>query len=184
MRPVWARKFEPQAITGRESQDAIETLLKVYRHTGEAKYLVPIPKALAYLKASLLPDGRLARYYELRTNKPLYMTKKYELTYDDGDVPAHYGWQVKSHLEELERRLAELKADRRRAPAAADGSSLEKRARDIIRQLDDEGRWVSQDQAEPLVGQPKFQPGERYLSSAVFSRNLEALSAYLDAEPK
>ena len=73
--PIWARRFEPAAITGGESQDVIETLMKIYRTTGDKKYLEPIPRALAYLKKSLLPDGRLARYYEMQTNRPLYMTR-------------------------------------------------------------------------------------------------------------
>ena len=37
------------------------------------------------------------------------------------------------------------------------------------------------DNGEPLVGQPKFSLGDRYLSSAVFSRNIETLCEYLAA---
>ena len=54
MHPVWDRKFEPPAITGLESQDALETLLLLHRKTGHAKYLAPIPRALAYLEEA--PD--------------------------------------------------------------------------------------------------------------------------------
>ena len=36
---------------------------------------------------------------------------------------------------------------------------------------------------ERLVGQPKFKPGEQYLASAVFSRNLELLSDFV-AQPR
>lgn len=110
MHPIWARRFEPAAITGGESQDAIETLLKIHRATGEKKYLEPIPAALNYLKRSRLPDGRLARYYELRTNKPLYMTRRgdeYSLTHDDSNLPDHYGWKIDSRLEAIEREYAE-----------------------------------------------------------------------------
>ena len=39
-----------------------------------------------------------------------------------------------------------------------------------MRPPDADGRWVSTYDGEALVGQPKFAPGERYLSSAVFSR--------------
>jgi len=46
MCPMWARKFEPPAITGWESQDAMETLIKIARYTGQKKYLEPIPRAL------------------------------------------------------------------------------------------------------------------------------------------
>ncbi|OYT68700.1 MAG: hypothetical protein CFK52_14510, partial [Chloracidobacterium sp. CP2_5A] len=107
LRPIWARKFEPPAVAGRETQDAIETLLRIYRLTGDAKWLEPIPRALAWLKRSHLPDGRLARYYELRSNRPLYMTPDYKLTYSDRDVPDHYGWKTESRVAALEASLKE-----------------------------------------------------------------------------
>ena len=37
MKPIWARKFEPPAVSGGESQDALETLLKVYYATGDTR---------------------------------------------------------------------------------------------------------------------------------------------------
>jgi hypothetical protein len=62
-------------------------LMTLYRETGDRKYLAPIPRALEYLKRSAVPRGSaeifrripegpvLARFYELKTNKPLYITK-------------------------------------------------------------------------------------------------------------
>lgn len=187
MYPVWARKFEPPAISGHESQDALETLIKIYRETGDPKYLEPIPAAVAYLKASRLPDGRLARFYELRTNKPLYMTSNYELTHDDGDVPTHYGWKVGSgKLERIERTFAELSsapgkksaADRKQRPAKVS----EDRVREILSRLDDQGRWISKATGERMTGQPKFGAEQAFVSSAVFCQNLEALSAYVASQ--
>ncbi len=177
MRPIWARKFEPPAITGRESQDAIGALMTVHSKTGDAKYLAPIPRALDYLAKSTLPDGRLARYYELKTNRPLYMTSKYELTYDDADVPSHYGWKVSSHLDRLRAEHDRLAAGR---PApSSNGRPSAKQVSAILAALDESGRWVSEPDGSPLVGQPKFRQGERYLSSEVFSRNLTTLSRYV-----
>ncbi|MGH7140465.1 MAG: pectate lyase, partial [Pirellulales bacterium] len=72
MHPAWARKFEPPAVTGGESQGVLRILLETYRRTGDRKYLEPVPRALAYLTKSLLADGRLARFYELESNRPLY----------------------------------------------------------------------------------------------------------------
>lgn len=184
MVPMWARKFEPPAITGSESQDAMNTLIKIARYTGEKKYLEPLPKALAYFKKSLLPDGRLARFYELKTNKPLYMTAKYELTYDDTDVPAHYGWKVAAHLDRIEKALADAKAGapvQRRGP---DAKKLEAEARSAIKELDADGRWVSTYKSEKLVGQPKFADGFRYISSEVFIRNVETLSDFIAVTKK
>ena len=102
MVPMWARKFEPPAVSGWESQDAMRTLIRIARVTGDKKYLEPIPKALAYFNKSLLPDGRVARFYELRTNKPLYMNARYELTHDDTAAPDHYGWKQPARFKEIE----------------------------------------------------------------------------------
>jgi len=178
MRPVWARKFEPPAMAGRESQDAIETLLVVYRLTGDAKYLEPIPRALAWLKRSLLPDGRLPRYSELQTNKPLYMTEDYQLTHDDSNVPKHYGWKTEPRLEAIEKNFAAAKA-KAPAPPPEPLKDMPSVAQ-IVRDLDGEGRWLTTAASDTmLVGQPKFKPNEQYIASAIFVRNLEALSEFV-----
>jgi PelA/Pel-15E family pectate lyase len=179
MVPIWARKFEPPAITGWESQDVLETLIKVYRHTGKKKYLEPIPRALKYFKEKcLLPDGKVARYYELRTNKPLYVDKSYRLTHDDSSVPGHYGWKQPARFDEIEKAYQDAKKGASPAPARS-ARELEEEVRKVIRALDSEGRWVTTYAGERLVGQPRFAPRFRYLSSAVFSRNVETLSEYL-----
>jgi len=51
MHPIWARKFEPPAITGGESQAVIRSLLDVFRRTGDQRYLNRFRK--------LLPTWRL-----------------------------------------------------------------------------------------------------------------------------
>jgi PelA/Pel-15E family pectate lyase len=177
MAPIWARKFEPPAITGHESQDAMRTLINVARFTGEKKYLEPIPKALAYFNKSLLPDGRVARFYELKTNRPLYMTAKYELTYDASAAPAHYGWKQPARFKEIELEYENAKAGR--AAVSKPRAPKEAEVRRILKELDADGRWVSVYAGERLTGQPKFETGFRYLSSAVFSRNVEALARFL-----
>jgi PelA/Pel-15E family pectate lyase len=184
MHPAWARKFEPPAVTGGESQDAIETLLKIYRLSGDEKYLAPIPKALAYLKASRLPDGQLARFYELETNKPLYMTKDYQLTYDDSDVPTHYGFKIGSKkLDQLERDFAAAKTPPREA-RAPNASRQAPAVRELISQLDDQHRWVTAATGDRIAGQPKFSRGQPFISSAVFAKNMETLSRYVEAAGK
>src|SRR5436305_67082 len=71
MQRAWARKFEPPSVTGGESQGVIRILMDVYRQTGDRKYLEPIPRALDYLQKSEVSAERLARFYELKTNRPL-----------------------------------------------------------------------------------------------------------------
>ena len=156
MQPIWARKFEPASITGGESQGAIRTLMEVYRRTGDRKYLKPIPRALAYLRRSQLPDGRLARFYELKTNRPLYFTRDYTLTHDDSDMPTHYGFKVSSRIDRLEREyeaLAKLPADKVKPTPREAGRPGDSQVRRVIAALDDRGAWVTQDKL-------RFQPYE------------------------
>lgn len=182
MHPIWARRFEPPAITGGESQDVLRTLVRISAFCREPRYLEPIPAALEYLRASRLPDGRLARYYELQTNRPLYMQRRgevYVLTYDDRDLPDHYGWKVDSLLDAI---AAEYEAVRRygRLPEVPrPPAELARDVEAICAALDDQGRWVRVYQGERLVGQPKFRNGQPYLSSAVFAEYVQTLAAFL-----
>jgi hypothetical protein len=58
------------------------------------------------LEKSKLPDGQWARFYELGTNKALYcVAETYELTYDDKNLPTHYGFKI----DELGKDIVKLK---------------------------------------------------------------------------
>lgn len=184
MQPIWARKFEPPAVAGRESEGAIVTLLQIAAYFRDKKFLAPISSAVAYLKRSELDGGKLARYYELESNKPLYMERKgsvYSLTYDDSRLPSHYGWKNPSRIKTIGAAYQGLlrtgklvDVDQILPPLEPDPTVAE-----IVADLDDQGRWISTFDGELLVGQPKFQPGEAYIDSAVFCRNLEILAAAL-----
>ena len=218
MHPTWARKFEPPAIAGLESEDAIDMLMKVYIVTGDKKYLEPIPRALAYLRTCVLPDGTMPRYRELKTNRALYMTRPpgvsgssnapgyYEFSYEDKNLPSHYGWKQPQHLDELAKQYEALKNGTRPSPKVAQrvtpvgklftvwrddpeakpsAAQLEPEVRNILKQLDAQGRWVTvSDGRERLVGQPKFEKGFRFLGSHVFNYNVEVLSDYIAATAK
>ncbi|TWT85277.1 Pectic acid lyase [Posidoniimonas polymericola] len=181
MEPAWARAFEPPAVASDETQEAVETLLKIAAATADNRYLEPIPAALDYLQQSLLTDGRLARFYELETNRPLYMTRngrQYSLTYDDSQLPSHYAFKIPARLPTLQTRYrAALQgAD----PPAVPPRRIAQRAAAIVAGLDQQGRWVSVYHGGRLVGQPKFQSGQPYLSSLVFCRNVRVLCDYLE----
>ena len=60
----------------------------------------------------------------------------------------------------------------------------EAEVRRVIATLDGQGRWRSTYAGEALVGQPKFAAGFVYLSSGVFSRNLNLLSEILRTNPR
>ncbi|MEO6808497.1 MAG: pectate lyase [Isosphaeraceae bacterium] len=184
MHPVWARKFEPPSITGGESQGALKVLLHLYRETGHDRFLAPIPKALAYLRRSRLDDGRLARFYELKTNRPLYFTKDdYELTYSDANMPTHYAFKIGDGTGSITREYERLKAngpDRRTDPTQTarprPSKVLETRAMAVVKALDDQGRWVEDGRLKAFGPDD---PTRRVIDCGTFIRNVDALSRYL-----
>ncbi len=188
MQPAWARKFEPPAVTGGESQSLLRTLIYLARELGDAKYLEPIPSALEYLRRSRLPDGRLARFYELRTNKPLYFTREYVLTYSDADLPTHYGFKVGDDTETIARSYERQKrqapqGEGRQVPPpllkkAKPDPRLAAEVRKVIAAQDERGRWVEEGR---LKAHGPDDPTRRILDSATFARNVETLSRYLAA---
>ena len=186
--PIWARKFEPPAISGSESQNVIKILMDVYCETGDKRFLDAVPPALKYLERSKLPNGQLARFYELKTNEPLYFTREYVLTKDDSDLPTHYGFKVSGKLDSLQKRYEKLAAlkpaalekekeklwgrNEKDTPPAAD------QVRQIIAGLDDRGAWVE-------TGRLRFHPGKnmdrQIISSSTFAKNMDILSRYVAA---
>jgi len=182
MHPAWARKFEPASITGGESQSVMRSLVSLYRQTGETRFLKPLPRALAYYRKSLLPNGQLARFYEFHNNRPLFFTKDYQLTYSDADMPTHYSFKVGSNLDSIERayqkalRLnpSDFKPDHQAVKRERLRSSLTARARKVIAALDSRGAWVEK-------GTLRYHPTERIISMRTFTRNLEHLAAYVGA---
>ena len=133
MHPAWGRIFEPPSVTGSESQAVLKILLVLYRETGKKKYLEPVPRAIDYLRRSgldlrgrsILSRSRgcsrdelcLARFYELQTNRPLFISKGnrvrvrggksdlldgYELTYSNEKVITHYSlWTSGRRLDQI-----------------------------------------------------------------------------------
>jgi PelA/Pel-15E family pectate lyase len=187
MHPAWARKFEPPSVTGGESQGVMRTLMQLYRETGDAKYLEPIPRAVAYFRRSQLSDGSLARFYELKTNKPLYFTKEYELTYSDADMPTHYAFKVGNGMNGIEREYerlrklnpSELRRESSRKPRKASPAEMA-RVRAVIAALDDQGRWVEDGR---LRYHGDDDPTRRVIDCETFIRNVRMLADYLAAVP-
>jgi len=188
MHPAWARKFEPPGITGAESQAVMETLLRIYQFTGDKKYLAPLPRALAYFRRSQLDNGQLARFYEMKTNRPIFFTKDYFFTYSDTDLPTHYGFKATSRLDAIEaeyQRLADqdpadFQAIRilqpRQQPKMTD--KLTAATARIVAEQDTRGAWV-----EPAHyrNRTKIATGSPSINSRTFARNLVTLAKYISA---
>jgi hypothetical protein len=172
LEPIWGRKFEPPAIASWETRRAIDTLLDLHLHTGKKRYREAAGRAAAWLEGSQLPDGQWARYYELETNRPLYMTSDYHLTYDDGDTPRHYGFKGRFDVPRTLARYRDLARRDVAGPAspgveesAALAAELAPEVERVVAALDDQGRWLEDDM----------------INSATFIANVDLLARYLAA---
>ncbi len=190
MHPAWARKFEPPSVTGGESQGVMRTLIFLYQKTGRKDFLNAVPRALNYLKKSEISKGKLARFYELKTNRPLYFTRKYELVYTDDDLPTHYGFQVNSGLDSIEaawrraKRDGQLKAvdasaaPRRKRPKLT--AAIIERAQEAVDSMDARGAWVELDRLR-YQGDGNRDKKVPVISTQVFVRHIGSLAAYIAA---
>ena len=185
MHPVWDRKFEPPAITGRESQTVLEALLLLYRRTGNKNYLDPVPRAISYFNRSRLADGRLARFYELKTNHPLYFKrtgKRYDLTYSSNDLPTHYAFIIDSRLDSIK---AEYRRLLKTGPASLNAQETEKtqrlsptlkaQARNVISSMDERGAWVERGR----LRHHKVEPESGIIDCRTFVNNVRTLCGFL-----
>ncbi len=140
--------------------------------------------------------ARETSYYAALANllndvgKGLKPRVRYELTYDDKDLPTHYAFKVRSKLGDLKRQyerlsqltpeaLAKLRTRQDDRPALT--PALEAEVRSVIAALDDRGAWV---EAGPLRYHGKDNVVGRIIDSATFIRNVGILSRYLAATRK
>jgi hypothetical protein len=177
MEPAWARKFEPPCVSSAETLSALNTLQDIWLATGEEKYRAPYASALAWLERSKLPDGQYARFQELHTNKPLYFVKDtYELTYDDSNLPTHYGFK----LDELQEDIDEFKEKL--------GMSHEEKVKEMAGPKT-EKEWLSKAKGAAkkvvtaLEGQNKegVWTTENVIEGALIMKHVQAMIYYVDA---
>jgi hypothetical protein len=187
MEPAWARKFEPPSVTGGESVGVCRTLIDLYLELGDERYLRAVEPAVKWFKKSAISKGKWARFYELKTNKPLYFTRDYKLVYTDDDLPTHYGFQSSFGGESMIRYFEKVKSmgrekylapQKRKPPSAkqrtARAKNMEKRVQAIIAAQDKKGRWVTRGRLE--VSGMTF--GHR-IETQEFIANMQVLSDYL-----
>ncbi|WP_425613792.1 polysaccharide lyase [Anatilimnocola sp. NA78] len=191
MRPCWCRAFEPPAATGGETQKIILSLISLYEVTQDKKYLAPIPAALAYLQKSELPGGKLARFYELRTSRPIYFErgpggKGHVWTYDDKSIADGYGYIVSSNLPALQRKYqAALKLDFTNKTAAKTAAKkpdipAAEPVQVAMKSIDGRGAWTEKGTIRDATGK-KVDPPGGIIRSETFIKNLDVLSRYVHA---
>jgi PelA/Pel-15E family pectate lyase len=205
LKPAWARKFEPPAVTGGESSGNMQLLMDMYIEFGDRRYLDAVGRAIDWYQHSRIGGteerGIWARFYEPGTNKPLYFTRTYKLVYTDDDLPVHYSFKssygVASRIEYFqqikERGRDYYLAQRDRANTPAEWATIaQDKARAverIIEAQDDLGRWVNvvakKEQVRDKQGRVGYDVDEatqlRMMYSSEFINNIEELSAYITA---
>ncbi len=168
LKPAWARRFEPPAVTAGESAGVMQALIRMALFTGDPKYLSPIPPALAWYRRSRLPNGRWARFYELKTNRPLYFTSNnrttYWLTYADNDLPDHYAFNQSAYPTRVERQYKRIAAQGIQAyragleakpvtpvQARAKAERMEPSIRRVLESQTSEGVWLTKSRGRTLI---------------------------------
>jgi len=191
LQPAWARSFEPPAVCPSASLHNLHNLIDLYQHTGQNKFLEPIPDAIRWLKASRMPNGKWGRFLELGTNKPLY--------YDRGRIRVDsvqqlslerrtgYGYEqdLSEALDAVELRFIHASDPASTAQVPDHEGAMEDLVvdvREVIKNQDNLGRWI--------VYQDQFRKGQDYrwngeyriedrISSALFNHNVEVLCDFL-----
>ena len=194
LQPAWARTFEPPSVCPSASLNNINSLLDLYEYTGQNKYMEPIPDAIRWLKASELPNGKWGRFLELGSNMPLY--------YDRGRIRVDslhqlslerrtgYGYEtdIKDALDAVELRYLQAIGHTAETLNPDPGTimiELFADVRDIIKNQDEQGRWMVQQDKFRQEVQGKRWNGEYRIedriSSALFNHNVEVLTRFLEA---
>jgi len=181
MEPVWARKFEPPAACTVETLGALFALYDLCIATNDRRWLEPMKPALSWLDKVRLKDGMWARFYELGNDKPLYCkAKTYEITYDDTDLPTHYGFKIEEKFAQDMNKLRELlKMSRDEVLAKRMPPSTPKkwasRTKGLIAKVqtaldtqDKKGWWLDGDE----------------IDATLFVKNLRAMAMYVEAATK
>lgn len=127
--PAWARKYEPPSLSGQESVGVVRFLMNIEKPSPEI--IAAIEGAVAWFRAVAIsgervehirqPDGRderrlvadpsapqvWARFYELGTNRPLYMDRHSQPVYDfaqiDYERRSGYNYHTEAPAELLRR---------------------------------------------------------------------------------
>ena len=183
MHPTWARKFEPPAACSVESFGAMEALYEIWLATSDDRYIATLPEALEWFKKNQIKEGEWARFYELQTNRPLYCeADTYLVTYDDSNLPTHYGFKVSGGFgrgitrfeEQLTHKRDEVLAKRERSLPDSEkewsdrARKLAPGARDALKLQKKEGYWVSGD----------------FIGAGEFVKHMRSMTTYREAADK
>ena len=150
MQPVWGRIIEPPALASGESAGAVDALLQLYGRTRAQRFLEGAREGAEWLKKVRLEDGSWARFFELATDRPLFVTSENMISYSNVDLLDHYNLKDRFGIPPILDLADSMLVggpdnDRPYWPSPADqwsDSGLENSARSYVAKLDSDGRWI------------------------------------------
>ncbi len=152
-KPAAARWFEPAACCSSCTAHVIRALMEVYLETGQKGYLSPIPTAIEWLRQSEIRSGIWARFYEIGTNRPIYVSEDRKVVYEAENLRPGYAWEVgapASAIDEYEKmmrlgRMAYLKDRKFQTREEEDLRYLElqRAVDDVLARQREDGLWVA-----------------------------------------
>jgi hypothetical protein len=181
MQPAWARLFEPPSLATSETQGILYTLMLLYEKTGDEKYLRPVPKTLAWLRRSTLPNGRFPRFIEFKTNQPLYVDKDRKVSNSPIDSYPGYGWVVDNQTDAIQRRYDRLAKSGPPANVVLPRgkgvpNGVLAAAKTALDTMDEQGRWV---ETGAMRAQGDRNRQLRLLNMQTAAKNITALAKLL-----
>ncbi|MGH8019255.1 MAG: pectate lyase [Opitutaceae bacterium] len=180
MQPAWARAFEPPSITAGESAGIINLLLDMDQEFGDTRCLDAARKAGGWLQRSAISPGRWARLYELETNRPICGDRDGRIHYTLEEISEErrrgYGWEGGFGIERALKRMQRIQNADTPEPSANRASRpsvSHETASKILSELEESGRWVTEQRASNSEH-------TRWISPRTFIANMEALSDWLE----
>lgn len=171
MRPATARWFEPAACEARVTSRNIRTLLDAYLIQQDSTLLRPIPAAIRWLQSARIDPHRWARFYEIGSNRPLFVNLEQQVVYEFENIRSGYAWygdfnipQTIEMFQQIQRigpenYLTNREQHRSERLSSEKMTEMREKADLIMSSLDTHGRWLKDGSLHTTV----FVSNMRYL---------------------
>lgn len=169
MEPAWARLYEPPSVSTRETAETMRVLCELWLATGDEAYMRSVTKAEEWMRRSQMGTNRWSRFYELNTNRPLFITVGNKLSYKEANLLPGYvlvgdfGSGVLAFVDRLQREGREGYLAKVNQPLTP--QDVGRAVPPILAAQDAQGRWITNGRIE----------------SQTFYNNVHAMARYIKA---